>query len=500
MRKVELDLEHRYKNRFVGRHRLRSGASAVLGSGRDADIRLLGDDVGGIHAVIELDGDEWKISDMGSAHGTWIHKKPIVEQHFKGTTIIRIGGHTLKAIPRDLDHRLFIDNHLTDKPLQDGDQFHQVVVRRRGYVLESHLLKTAEDFVLRHGGKVQRLKAPDGYTWRKTEFGDVVVQQRLVSTTVISNSNLEKAQELWDPRLKMPALVASVLTVLLVILGLLAPNKPQEEMVALKPDTNQYTKLIFDAKAVHKKREQSKKLAKTIMGTSKSLGSATPTPEVAKTPTPKATPKTSAQVVNRIKAAGLAQLIGKISKRAAKNSVVVESIGRTPDNAPTGPATSVPSTKGMKAGSGTGTGETFKVAGVATEGKGGGRSDYRGAGGLSIGNVGNASVGLLEEESEVEGGLDKEVIAMVIRSQLGQIRYCYERQLSASPELYGKVQIKFSIGSDGKVVAQRIGTTTLSNAMVEGCILRRVSGWQFPVPKGGTTVMVTYPFLFKATN
>jgi outer membrane biosynthesis protein TonB len=347
---------------------------------------------------------------------------------------------------------------------------------------------------------VQHLKAPDGYTWRKTEFGDVIVQQRLVSTKVISNSNIEKAQELWDPRLKMPAIIATVLTILLVVLALLAPSKPQEEMVALKPETNQYTRLIFDAKAVHKKREQSKKLAKTIMGTSKSLGSPTPTPEVAKAPTPKSTPKTSAQVVNRIKAAGLAQLIGKISKRAAKNSVIVESTGRTPDSAPTGPATSVPSTKGMKAGSGTGTGETFKVAGVATEGKGGGRSDYRGAGGLSIGNVGNASVGLLEEESEVEGGLDKEVIAMVIRSQLGQIRYCYERQLSASPELYGKVQIKFSIGSDGKVIAQRIGSTTLSNAMVEGCILRRVSGWQFPNPKGGTTVMVTYPFLFKATN
>ena len=106
----------------------------------------------------------------------------------------------------------------------------------------------------------------------------------------------------------------------------------------------------------------------------------------------------------------------------------------------------------------------------------------------------------LEEETEIDGGLDKEAIARVIRSQLGQIRYCYERQLSASPELYGKILVKFTIGAAGSVVAQAIGNTSLNNAMVEGCILRRVAGWQFPTPKGGTNVLVTYPFLFKSTR
>jgi outer membrane biosynthesis protein TonB len=107
---------------------------------------------------------------------------------------------------------------------------------------------------------------------------------------------------------------------------------------------------------------------------------------------------------------------------------------------------------------------------------------------------------VIDEETIVDGGLDPEVIAVYIKSQLGQIRYCYERQLSANPDLYGKVQIKFTIGGDGRVVEQSIGTTTMKNAAVEGCILRRVSGWRFPKPTGGTAVVVTYPFLFKATN
>src|SRR5690606_29254801 len=108
-------------------------------------------------------------------------------------------------------------------------------------------------------------------------------------------------------------------------------------------------------------------------------------------------------------------------------------------------------------------------------------------------NVGNSSVGIIEEETEIQGGLDREVIARVIQSQLGQIRYCYERQLSARPDMYGKVLVRFTIGADGSVVTQNIGTSTLNNAMVEGCMLRRVAAWRFPQPQGGTSVLVTYP-------
>ena len=142
----------------------------------------------------------------------------------------------------------------------------------------------------------------------------------------------------------------------------------------------------------------------------------------------------------------------------------------------------------------------MKVGGLATVGKGGGSAGYKGTGGLSSGNIGNAEVGVLDEETEIDGGLDKEAIARVIQSQLGQIRYCYERQLSANPDLYGKILVKFTIGAAGTVVAQTIGNTSVNNAMVEGCILRRIAGWQFPQPKGGTNVLVTYPFLFKSNK
>jgi hypothetical protein len=207
--------------------------------------------------------------------------------------------------------------------------------------------------------------------------------------------------------------------------------------------------------------------------------------------------------VLNLKNAGLGALIGRVAARAGKNSELVQAAGVNADSKNAGRALSLGGGSSLDklGGGGGGHGnETQKVGGLGTAGKGGGSSGYKGSGALSLGNAGNAEVGTLDEETEVDGGLDKEIIARYIKSQLGQIRYCYERQLSANPELYGKIMVRFTIGSAGSVVAQAIGTTSLNNAMVEGCILRRIAGWQFPTPKGGTKVMVTYPFLFKSNR
>jgi hypothetical protein len=137
---------------------------------------------------------------------------------------------------------------------------------------------------------------------------------------------------------------------------------------------------------------------------------------------------------------------------------------------------------------------------VGTTGRGGGHGTGHFGGGLSQGKTGQGGVGLIEEESEIVGGLDREVIAQYIKTQLGQILYCYERQLSASPELYGKIAVKFTIAGSGSVETQTINDTTLKNHNVENCILNKVAKWKFPEPRGGTKVLVTYPFLFKSTN
>ena len=121
-------------------------------------------------------------------------------------------------------------------------------------------------------------------------------------------------------------------------------------------------------------------------------------------------------------------------------------------------------------------------------------------GSLRQGSTGQAGIGLIEDEIEVAGGLDREVIAQYIKSQLGYILYCYERQLSAKPSLQGKVSVQFTIGGDGYVNTQKVSDTTMGDPTVEGCMLSKIAKWKFPSPKGGTQVNVTYPFLFKSTN
>ena len=136
MKRIELEVEHSYKNRFVGKHRLKpTDDMTVLGSSRNAQIRLLGDAVAGIHATIEYTEDGWVLSDLGSDKGTWVKKVPVVQQPIKHSVSANIGGHIIKLTPHEINADLF----KTDKPAssQGKQSFHQVILRKKGMVLKS---------------------------------------------------------------------------------------------------------------------------------------------------------------------------------------------------------------------------------------------------------------------------------------------------------------------------------------------------------------------------
>jgi hypothetical protein len=144
-------------------------------------------------------------------------------------------------------------------------------------------------------------------------------------------------------------------------------------------------------------------------------------------------------------------------------------------------------TKGLVKGGGVGLGQGGSIGGTDL-------------GQISQGNVGQGDLGLLQKESEVSGGLDRDVIAKDIQSQKGKILFCYERQLSANPGLFGKVSVKFQIAAGGEIETYNVSETTLSNESVESCLLQLISQWRFPKPKGGVKVLVSYPFVFKSLN
>ena len=143
-----------------------------------------------------------------------------------------------------------------------------------------------------------------------------------------------------------------------------------------------------------------------------------------------------------------------------------------------------------------GGGEIDGGIGLGTRGRSRGDGTY----GQNGGNMGPRTSGALPMSNEVItlGALDKGLIDQVIKQNMNQIRYCYQRELTKSPDLGGKIVVKFVIAKDGSVSKATTKKSTMGSAAVEGCINSRFMRFKFPEPKGGGIVIVSYPFMFSA--
>ena len=162
--------------------------------------------------------------------------------------------------------------------------------------------------------------------------------------------------------------------------------------------------------------------------------------------------------------------------------------------------------------SGAGMGDAQGVGGLGSRGKGSGgggaglgmgglgtQGDGRGvggSGGIDLSGRGKTITKIVPGKTTVVGGLDKDVIAKIIRSHQNEIKYCYETELNKDPSLAGKVAVAFTIDPAGGVAEASVTETTLNNSAAEACMLSRIRRWKFPEPKGGGVVAVTYPWLF----
>jgi TonB family protein len=95
---------------------------------------------------------------------------------------------------------------------------------------------------------------------------------------------------------------------------------------------------------------------------------------------------------------------------------------------------------------------------------------------------------------DVRGNLDKEIIRRIVRRHVNEVRYCYEQALSAHPSLEGRLVVQFTIAPTGRVLAAVLSTSSLGAPAVEACVVTAVKRWEFPEPRGGGLVIVSYPF------
>jgi outer membrane biosynthesis protein TonB len=150
-------------------------------------------------------------------------------------------------------------------------------------------------------------------------------------------------------------------------------------------------------------------------------------------------------------------------------------------------------TRGVGVGGG---GGGLGIGGLGTRGGGGGRGH-----GITLGGGSKRTTRIIPGRTTVVGGLDRSVIADVIRRYQSQIRFCYEKELQKNPSLEGKVAVQFTIDGTGHVSNVVIQEDTVgADGAVGRCINQRIRRWRFPEPKGGGEVIVSYPWIFRAAG
>jgi TonB family protein len=92
------------------------------------------------------------------------------------------------------------------------------------------------------------------------------------------------------------------------------------------------------------------------------------------------------------------------------------------------------------------------------------------------------------------GKLDGSTVTRVFRRKQGAFRHCYEKRLKVVPNLKGKVVIRFTIGTAGRITNISVTSNSTGDSAVAKCIQRKVRSWKFSSPEGGSATF-TYPIV-----
>lgn len=153
----------------------------------------------------------------------------------------------------------------------------------------------------------------------------------------------------------------------------------------------------------------------------------------------------------------------------------------------------------LDTGFGAGNGGGYGAGGGGPGGRGNGGNGRGGAGGGAGGGngggPGEAKVAVAPGAAAARGGLSPEQIRRVVMGHIGAVRACYETEAQRNPGLKGGVTVQWQIDPSGNVTGASVGSTTLSNPRVEGCVVRQVQKWKFPTTDSPTTV-AGFPFKF----
>jgi len=509
----------------------------IIGSSKRADLVVPHASVSQIHAMLRLVDSDILLYDLGSEGGTFVGGKKIVERKLISGEIFEIGGHHVRVNLLDQisekqgERALFwqadctmspdrlevlrIENGIVrdERSLTKGARLH-FGRGRREFLLAG--TKMGECFLHRKdSGESHRVEAslPPGYVaeiYNGTNEIVRLIEQESSNFTfserekvrLVSTDQAREILILWQSQgarvarsgkdAESPVLkktLGSCLAVALFLLTILSyvPLKSEKLEEAMIPKSS-YERISFDsAPAAPKSSEE---------------------PAQGEPKPAQGEPKPA----QASKAASISSSLTKLLNK--KSSVTAESIQQAISN--NGTQTSrnnnlknanIQSQEIAAGAVGGGAVNVNALSAGLSGGSGGKAGSLKGFANGKGASVGNGSFGgkgfdmsLGGDEAEALGGLDKSLIAAVVQSNIGQIKHCYERQLIVDPNIFGKVVAGWTIDKNGAVSVSSVKKTTMNNKAVENCIAGKIKNWNFPKPKGGGQVLVSYPFLFKSLN
>lgn len=452
-----------------------SQSPCTFGSSRISQINSIDDSVTAFEGVFQLQKDQWIYVDL-NPHRVNNHQSCHLNE--KANLKFDKSSISFEVIEKDYEHLQSFQNF--NQVGNGSDEVQLFILSFGSKMIRTQILETQNNFELFELNPSIKVPVKKTNTWLKESFEGYVLQQKTVKIEDLSEISRMNTKNLVDEETKKPAVVALSLALILALVGLLMP-KHEQKLTTWQPKEAQ--RIIVNMESMQKRKVakaqaveiEKKEVRKQAGGSGKVSG-----------------------LLKNLNVGRISSLVGKVSAGNANSKNIIVQQGIKAGSGSSGRALAALGTTNKPGKDWSLEGNGQGVA-VSTAGKAGGNS-LAGMGGLKAGKTGDGGVGLIEDEGEVTGGLDRDVIAEHIKRQIGHILACYERQLTAKKDLGGKVSVKFTISGTGSVETQNITETTMRDTTVEGCILNRVAKWTFPAPNGGTKVIVTYPFLFKSTN
>ena len=126
-------------------------------------------------------------------------------------------------------------------------------------------------------------------------------------------------------------------------------------------------------------------------------------------------------------------------------------------------------------------------------------------GGGGTARTGNVELDLSDFKGDGKGNIDRDAILRVVNRNRYELQFCYERELMRRPNLKGKVVVEWQISPQGKVINEKIVSSSFSKGNLGKCVLLRLRNWRFPVgtvvatPDGGLPA-IEIPFGFFPNN